>query len=206
MLGVEPCGCNVSTMRSAKAALATPITCRRTRPGLAIGPSRLNTVGMPISRRDGPAKRNAGWNAGAKQKPMPGGVDAVLDTLRRRARSPTPSSSSTSAVPHFDEAALAPCLHTGTPAPATTIAAIVDTLIECESIAAGADDVDAVVALVLGERDDLARRQHGVEQSRQLLGALALGAQGDDEPISWAGVASPDQDRRHRRGAWSAVR
>ena len=66
-------------------------------------------------------------------------------------------------------------------------------------VAAGADDVDGVVALVLRERHDLARRQHGVEQAGQLLGALALGAQGDDEAdqLSRRGVAR--QDRAHRR-------
>ncbi len=35
-------------------------------------------------------------------------------------------------MPHCDDAPLAPCLHTGTPAAAVTMAAIVDTLIECE--------------------------------------------------------------------------
>ena len=40
----------------------------------------------------------------------------------------TPRASRTSAEPAFDEAARPPCLHTGTPAPATTNAAIVDTL------------------------------------------------------------------------------
>ena len=68
---VEPCARSDASMRSAKRALATPISWRRTRPGLAIGPSRLKTVGIPISRRAGAAKRNAGWNRGAKQNPMP---------------------------------------------------------------------------------------------------------------------------------------
>ena len=70
-VSVEPWARSDASMRSAKRASATPITWRRTRPGLAIGPSRLNTVGMPISRRDGAAKRKAGWNRGAKQNPMP---------------------------------------------------------------------------------------------------------------------------------------
>ena len=39
-----------------------------------------------------------------------------------------PSSSSTSAVPADDDADRLPCLTTGTPAPAATIAAIVETL------------------------------------------------------------------------------
>src|SRR4051812_48598761 len=39
----------------------------------------------------------------------------------------TPSASNTSADPDADDAARLPCLHTGTPAPATTKAAMVDT-------------------------------------------------------------------------------
>ena len=42
----------------------------------------------------------------------------------------TPSASSTSAEPAADEAARPPCLHTLAPAPATTRAAMVDTLME----------------------------------------------------------------------------
>ena len=44
----------------------------------------------------------------------------------------TPSASSTSAVPHCEDAARFPCLHTGTPAPATTNAAIVEMFTECD--------------------------------------------------------------------------
>ena len=45
---------------------ATPISWRRTRPGLAIGPSRLNTVGIPISRRDRGGEPERGVVAGAR--------------------------------------------------------------------------------------------------------------------------------------------
>ena len=41
----------------------------------------------------------------------------------------TPRASSTSAEPALDDGARPPCLHTGTPAPATTTAAMVETLI-----------------------------------------------------------------------------
>ena len=44
----------------------------------------------------------------------------------------TPRASSTSAVPHCEEAARLPCLHTGTPAPATTNAAMVEMFTECD--------------------------------------------------------------------------
>ena len=110
---------------------ATPISCRCTRPGLAIGPSRLNTVGMPISRRDGPANRNAGWKLGRSRTRCPR-LDAVLDTLRRELdRDPE-------LLEHVGGAALRrgdrlPVFAHRHPAPAVTIAAIVDTLIECES-------------------------------------------------------------------------
>ena len=39
--------------------------------GLVSGPRKLNAVGTPISRRVAPACRKPGWNAAAKQKPMP---------------------------------------------------------------------------------------------------------------------------------------
>ncbi len=86
-------------------------------------------MAIPISRRLGAAKRNAGWNFGARQKPMPT-CSTQRSTPSGESSIATPSSSSTSAVPHCDDAARAPCLQTGTPAPATTIAAIVLTLIE----------------------------------------------------------------------------
>ena len=73
-----------STIASAKRASATPISWRRTRPGLAIGPSRLNTVGMPISRRAGAAKRNAGWNARREAEADAGLLDAARDPLGRQ--------------------------------------------------------------------------------------------------------------------------
>jgi hypothetical protein len=48
-------------------------------------------------------------------------------------------------------------------------------------IATGPDDVDHRITLVLGERHDLGGGEDRVEQSRQLLGALPLRAQRDDE-------------------------
>ena len=185
-------------MRSAKRASATPMTWRRTRPGLAIGPSRLNTVGIPISRRDGAAKRNAGWNRGAKQKPMP-----ASSTQRRTpsgvSSSTTPSASKTSAVPHSDDAPRAPCLHTGTPAPATTMAAIVDTLIECERSPPVPTMSTARRPQVVAQRHQLGGRQHRVEQPGQLVGGLALGPQGDDEADQLGRRGPVPEDRRHRR-------
>ncbi|GAB5900010.1 hypothetical protein OKHIL_58190 [Mycolicibacterium mageritense] len=87
----------------------------------------MKTVGTPISRRTTDACRYDGWNCGAKAKPMP-----TSATLRASSSGPrsilTPRASSVSAPPESDDAARLPCLTTGTPHAATTIAAIVDRL------------------------------------------------------------------------------
>jgi len=110
---------------SADSANAQPINPARGPAGLVSGPSRLKTVGTPISRRGGPECRNEGWNTGAKQNPIP-----TSATQRATSSGPrsirTPSASSMSAPPLADDAARLPCLTTGTPAAATTIAAIVE--------------------------------------------------------------------------------
>ncbi|BBX37945.1 hypothetical protein MMAGJ_72270 [Mycolicibacterium mageritense] len=87
----------------------------------------MKTVGTPISRRTTDACRYDGWNCGAKAKPMP-----TSATLRASSSGPrsilTPRASSVSAPPESDDAARLPCLTTGTPHAATTIAAMVDRL------------------------------------------------------------------------------
>ena len=105
----------------------TPTTCANGRAGFVSGPMKLKTVGTRSSRLTGVAFPAAGWNTGANMKPMPA-------SARHRCTPPasrsilTPSASSTSAEPQCDEAARLPCLATGTPAPATTIAATVEML------------------------------------------------------------------------------
>ena len=96
--------------------------------GLASGPRRLNAVGTPSSRRVGITWRMAGWYRGAKQNPIP--TSSIQRATEAGGRAIcTPRASSTSAEPVREEAARPPCLQTGTPAPATTRAAIVETLI-----------------------------------------------------------------------------
>ena len=97
------------------------------RRGSSSGPSRLNAVRTPISRRVGPAWRIAGWNAGANRNAKP--------TFRRAAAAEsaswsirTPSASSTSAEPDRDVIARLPCFATGTPDAATMSAAAVEML------------------------------------------------------------------------------
>ena len=189
---VDPWARSDASMRSAKRASATPISWRRTRPGLAIGPSRLNTVGIPISRRDGAAKRNAGWKRGAKQKPMP------ASSTQRRTPSgvssrTTPRASNTSAVPHSDEAPRAPCLHTGTPAPATTMAAIVDTLIECERSppVPTTSTARARRSSLSGTSSAAASTASSSPDSSSAVSPLARRA--TTKPISCAGVARPSR-------------
>ncbi len=118
---------NTPAITSASSPHAHPIRPARGEAGFVSGPSRLKTVGTPISRRTTPACRYDGWNCGANAKPIP-----TSATLRATSSGPrsmrTPSASSVSAPPDSDDAARLPCLITGTPAAATTIAAIVDRL------------------------------------------------------------------------------
>src|SRR5438552_6608718 len=86
---------------------------------------------MPISLRTGAACRIAGWKRGANMKPTP--------TSRTHWATPsgprsilTPSASSTSALPHWLDAARLPCFATRPPAPATTSAVIVEMLMLLE--------------------------------------------------------------------------
>ena len=102
-----------------------PISPAAGRAGLVSGPRMLNAVGMPISRRGAAVYLKAGWKTGAKQKPMPTSARHCWTPAGVRSIA-TPSSSSTSAVPHLDEAARLPCLTTGTPDAATTMDAIVE--------------------------------------------------------------------------------
>ena len=181
------------------------MTCRRTRPGLAIGPSRLNTVGMPISRRDGPANRNAGWNAGAKQNPMPASAMqcATPSGLNSIA---TPSASRTSAAPHFDDALRAPCLQTGTPPDATTIADIVETLIECEW-SPPVPTMSTAAARTSSSSGTIDACSSTASSSPDISAALSpFARRATTNPINCAGVASPARIVFIAALAWSAVR
>ncbi|MDA4107985.1 hypothetical protein MHOL44478_12015 [Mycobacterium holsaticum DSM 44478] len=124
---LAPLVANTPAITSARSPQAQPIRPARGEAGLVNGPSRLNTVGTPISRRTTPACRYDGWNCGANANPMP-----TSATLRATSSGPrsmrTPSASSVSAPPDSDDAARLPCLITGTPAAATTIEAMVERL------------------------------------------------------------------------------
>src|SRR5437870_2657481 len=112
-----------STQRRSK----TPNTRGRTPAGLVSGPSTLKSVRTPSSRRGPTACRIAGWSAGAWRKTKPV-VPRHAPRTAAGSSSRTPSASRTSDPPAAPESARLPCWATGTPAPATTSPAAVETL------------------------------------------------------------------------------
>ena len=79
-------------MRSAIPPSATPTTWRRTPAGLAIGPRKLNAVGIPSSLRAGPAWRIEAWKRGARAKPKPvSATDAATPSGPRSIAMPSAS-------------------------------------------------------------------------------------------------------------------
>ena len=118
----------------------------------------------------------------------------------------TPSASSTSAVPHFDEDARAPCLHTGTPAPATTSADIVLTLMEwlrsppvpTMSTARSRSASDS------GTISAASRTASSSPDNSSGVSPLARSAM--MKPINCAGVASPAKMVAIAARAWTAGR
>src|SRR3954451_13235517 len=104
---------------------AQPIACAAGLAGWASGPRKLKVVAPPSSRRATAACRSAGWNAAAKQKVIPASSPILATAGAGRSRR-IPRASSTSADPAFEDAERFPCLTTGAPAPAATIAAIVE--------------------------------------------------------------------------------
>ena len=156
------------------AASAQPIAWAAGRAGLASGPRKLKVVPTPSSRRAhgrvpqrrverrGEAERDAGL-VGRPRRPAPAAGRAGCRAPRARRRDPD-----------FDEADRLPCLTTGAPAPAATIAAIVEMFTDMRPVAAGADDVEQRGR---APRSGVARGVHRVDQAADLVDRLALGAQ-----------------------------
>ena len=99
-------------------------TCARLA-GLVSGPRMLKTHGMPSAARIGPTKRMAGWKVRANAKVMPTS-SPTSPTASGFKSSGRPRSSSTSAAPHFEDAARLPCLTIFTPAAAAATEPMVD--------------------------------------------------------------------------------
>ena len=126
-----PRAASTPAITGARLRSAQPIAWAWGRAGLASGPSRLNDVAIPSSRRGTAACRRAGWKAAAKQKVMPASV-ATAATRSAGRSSRMPSASSTSAEPAIEEADRLPCLTTRAPAPAATSAAMVEMFTDIE--------------------------------------------------------------------------
>ena len=92
----------------------------------------------------------------------------------------TPRASSTSAEPVLEEAARPPCLQTGTPAPATTSAAIVETFI-VPAVPAGPAGVNEAFGKLGRHWDYLRHFEHCCQHARQLLDGFTLAPQPKDE-------------------------
>ena len=155
---VEPWARSDASIRSAKRASATPISWRRTRPGLAIGPSRLNTVGMPISRRAGAAKRNAGWKRGREAEADPGLLDAAPHAVGRQLDDDAELLEHVGRAAQRRRAAGAVLAHrdAGAGDDDGRHRRHVDRV---RAVAAGADDVDGARPQVVAERHELGRRR-----------------------------------------------
>ena len=104
----------------------TPVSCRRTRAGLASGPSRLKIVRVPSSTRGPAAWRIEGWWRGANRKAQ-FAARRISGSRSSGTSTFTPSAASTSAPPVREDSARLPCLATGTPQPATTKVTAVET-------------------------------------------------------------------------------
>ncbi len=166
---------------------AQPIACAPARAGLVSGPSRLNVVPMPSSRRATAACRIAGWKVAAKQKVMP--ASSATSATRAGVRSSRiPSCSSTSAEPDFDEADRLPCLTTRAPAPAATIAAIVEMLTDIDR----SPPVPTTSSRRPGIESGVATAYIASTRPRTSSVVSPLARSATAKPAIWAGVASPD--------------
>ena len=196
---LNPGRCSVSTIGTANAGSATPMTWRWTRRDRHRA-EQVERRGDADSRRGGPAKRNAGWKGGRNRSRCPPrrrSSDALGVELDR-----DPSASRTSAAPHFDDAERLPCLHTGTPAPAMTMAAIVDTLIEwgdrrpcrrCRHNSAAP------------RRTVTHRRLCSVAASPCQLSTVSPWLAADEEAHDLEPSRVPTEDRRHHRSGGRSV-
>ncbi len=180
---------------------AQPIAWAAGRTGLASGPSTLNVVAMPSSRRGTAACRSAGWKAAAKQNVMP--TCSASRATRSGGRSRRiPSASSTSAEPAWLEAERLPCLTTRAPAPAATIAAMVEMLTLMERSPPVPTTSSARPGMASGVATAYIASRRPVTSS--MVSPLARRATA--RPAIWAGVAAPASTSPIAQAVWSVVR
>src|SRR5699024_9600354 len=140
----------------------------RGRPGLVIGPRMFITVGMPSPLRASAAYRIEGWNTWANRNVIPTRPTSSSTAGTGRS-SLTPSASSTSAEPDFEEEARLPCLTTVRPVEAMMIEAIVEMFTVWARSPPGRPDRAGV-------------GDHRVGQRRRLRARHAFRLQRDQEP------------------------
>ena len=157
----SPCTTSTPAWRrgsAARRASARPATGRPRRPpgaapgpGWPSGPRMLNAVGMPSSRRGGPAWRSAGWNAGREAERHAGLPRRSAATSSGASSIATPSASSRSADAarrRRGPVAVLAHRHAGAGDDERRQRRDVDGV---AAVAAGADDVDGAVAPRLGD-------------------------------------------------------
>lgn len=202
MARTAPLAASTPSILSAIEGSLTPTTWNLARAGLARGPRKLKTVGIPSSRRTGPANRMAGWKRGAKQNPSP--ISSMHRATPSGARSATaPSASRTSAAPTADDEARPPCLHTLAPEAATTNEAMVDTLID-DSRSPPVPQV-STTSSPAGRSNGtawatMARTNPVISSTDSPLDRMATAM-----PAIWAGLASPSSTWHSTTSASSAL-
>ena len=108
----------------------------------------------------------------------------------------TPSASRRSAEPQWLEAARLPCLATGTPAPATTIAESVEML----NVPLRSPPVPQVSSTGAGGETRVRELERRAGEAVELVDGLAFRSQGHQESTDLPGSHVARHDRPHRRG------
>ena len=165
--------------------------------GLVSGPSRLNAVRTPISRRVGPACCIAGWKFGANRNAKPMRRAARRRPTPRRGRSGCRAHRGRRPSPAFEVIARLPCLATGTPAAAATSAAVVEMLnVPLPSPPVPTTSIAPSGASTRTTRSRIARGEAG-----QLVDGLAAHPQAHQQGRQLGRRRLAVHDRAHRRRA-----
>ena len=172
-------------MKPSSSGRGTPTTCATGRAGLVRGPSRLNAVRTPSSRRGPTAWRVEAWKAGAKRKVQPVSSRQRC-TAAVGASTFTPSASSTSALPQLPLAERFPCLATFTPQAATTREATVEML----KVPAPSPPVPQVSTASSARRGSARSRMVRAKPTTSSSVSPRTASAASSAPI-WAGVAAP---------------
>ncbi len=160
-------------------------------------------VVIPNAFRTAPTCLMAGWSSGANMNTMP--ASSSTSPMRRGERSiPTPRASRTSALPERDVNDRFPCLATGTPAPAVTIAAAVEML----NVVTLPPPVPAVSTSAEGSEagtGTIAFRSARTPPAISLA-ATPFALSPTSKPAIWASEAEPSMNRSKAASAASALR